>query len=77
MDKLLVVLLDVAHTCILHQCVAVLHLCTERLEDVHRLGDIGDDGVLLIGQLCQIVLLDALVDAELHHLWVNEHNLEL
>ena len=77
MDKLLIVLLDVAHTSILHQRVAILHLCTERLEDVHRLGDIGDDGVLLIGQLCQIVLLDALVDAELHHLGVDKHYLEL
>ena len=76
-DELLVVLLDVAHVGRLQQVVACVHLHTDGVQRLHHLGDVGDDGFGLVGQLGQEVVLDDGVDAEFHLLGVDEHKLQL
>ena len=75
--ELLVILLDVTHMSSLQQIVACVHLHTDRVQCLHHLGHIGDDGFCLIGQLRQKVMLDIGVDAELYLLGIHEHELQL
>ncbi len=73
-----IIFLDVAHACFLQQVVAVVHLLTEALEGLNDLVDVGDDGffsVLVALHLCQEVVDDGVVDAELHFLGVDHHEL--
>ena len=77
-NELRVVFLDVAHVGILQQLITRIHLDTERLQGADDLRGIGDDGILeLLGQGGKEVAVDSAIDAELHHLRVDEHNLQL
>ena len=78
LGELLVVFLDVAHVGLHQQFVAGVHLHAEALQRAYHLAGVGDDGRLgLFGQSGEEVLVDVTVDAELHHLGVYEHNLQL
>ena len=73
----LVVLGDVAHLSTCEQFVASVHIHAERLQDRERLIRVGDDILLLVLELRQEVTTDALVDAKLQHLRVDEDQLKL
>ena len=76
-DELVVILTQVAYASCLEQVVAGVHLHTKRLEGLHHLGDVGDDGIFAVGELGQEVLLDGGVDAELHLLGIDHYELQL
>ena len=63
LDEFLVVFLDVAHLCIFQQVVTGVHFDAERVERVHYLGGVCDDGLFFVRQLRQEVLFNDGVDA--------------
>ena len=75
-EEFLVVLLDIAHGCGLEQVIAVVHQLAQRAESIdHPLG-IGDDGLLSVRKLGQIMLLQWRIERKLHLLRVHQHELE-
>ena len=76
--ELLVVFLQVAGAGFLQQVVAVVHLYAEALQRVHHFLYVGDNRlVVLVLDLCQEVIDYRRIDAELHLLRVNHHQLQL
>ena len=78
--ELLVVFLDVPCVSLLQEVVAVVHLYAEALERLDDLVHVGDDGffhVFVAFDLCQEVVHDGGIEAELHLLRVNHHELQL
>ena len=76
-DKLVVVLRNLAHLRNLQQVVALIHLDAERVERAHHLLHVSDDGLLAVRQLGQVVPLDLAVERQLHLLGVDHHKLQL
>ena len=76
-EEFLVILLDRAHRCKLQQLIAVIHLHTERLERTHHFVDIGNDGLIFAIKLRKEVFLEYAIEAELDHLGVYHHELEV
>ena len=74
-DELVVVVLQVTHTGIHEQLVAVLHLDDKRVERVNDAVTLGDDDLLRVGirHGCQIMLKQRFVRRKLHHLRVHHH----
>ena len=75
-DEFLVILLDVAHMGSFQQVVAGIHLHTERVQRLHHLGHVGDDGIFAIGQFGKEMVFDHRIDAEFHFLGVDKHELQ-
>ena len=77
-DKLLVILLEVACTSDLQQVITRVHLLTQTVECAHHLSDVSDDRFgIFIRHLGKEVISKWSVDAKLHLLGVNQHNLHL
>ena len=76
--ELIVIVLEVAHTGIHEQFVAVLHLDDKRVERVDDTVAVGDDDLLGIGVRHgrEIVLEERFVGRELHHLRVHHDEFE-
>ena len=74
---LVVVFLQIACSCHFQQVVAVVHKGAEALERAHHLGHVGNDGLVVVVNLCHEVVGYWGVDAELHLLRVDEHKLQL
>ena len=78
--ELLVVLLHVPCMSFLQEVVAVVHLDAKALERLYHLVHIGDDGLLHVFvafHLCQEMVHDGSIEAELHLLRVDHHELQL
>ena len=78
-DELLVVLLQFTYVGELEQVIAVVHLLTYRVQRLYHLAYVSDDrlvGITLRRYLSEEVVKQRLVDGELHHLWVNKHELQ-
>ena len=75
-DELVVVFGYLTHTRLTEQLVTLVHLDTEAVEGTHDLAHVGDDGLLAVGQLCQIVALNLVVKGEFHLLGVHHDELE-
>ena len=75
-DELLVILLDIAHVGQLQEVVARVHLHADRIEGLHHLGDIRNDGLSVAGKLGQEMMLNDGIDAELHLLGVHQHEFQ-
>ena len=77
-----VVEFDVRDVGLAQKLVPFLHLCNEALQDLVSLVSLLDDGIvhdflLVVGRRdCEIVLDKPLVSRELHHLRIDEHQLE-
>ena len=78
LDELIVVVLEVAHSGIHEQFVAVLHLNDEGVEGVDDLVAVGDDDVFLLdlGHGGEVVTAECFVGCELNHLGVHEHEFQ-
>ena len=61
-DEFVVVFGYLAHTSLTEQLVALVHLDAEAVEGTHNLTHVGDDGLLAVGQLSQIVALYLVVE---------------
>ena len=76
-DKLRVIFLDVTASRVLQELVTVVHFHTQRVQRLHHLRHVGDDGILSVGQLGQEVTLNRRVDGKFHLLRVNNDELQL
>ena len=76
-DELLVILLDIAHMGSFQQVIASIHLHTDRVQGLHHLRDVCNDGIFPVGQFREEVMLNHGVDAEFYLLGVYQHKLQL
>ncbi|OPZ99076.1 MAG: hypothetical protein BWY72_00518 [Bacteroidetes bacterium ADurb.Bin416] len=76
-DKLGIVLFDVADVGHHQEVVTVVHFPSEGVEGLDDFGEVGDDGFAVIGQFGQEMLLNGGVDVEFDHLGVDEDEFEL
>ena len=72
-----IVFLDITHLRHLQQVVAVVHLHAQGVERAHHLFRVGDDGIAVVGQRGQIVVLDGRIEREFHLLRIHQHELHL
>ena len=77
LQELLIILLNVSHTCNLKQVVSVVHLFAERFESINYLLSICNNRVVCARQLRKEMLLYLGVERELHLLWVYQYKLKL
>ena len=75
--ELLVVFDDVAALSGFEEVVALVHLNAQGVERAHHFLHIGDDGVLRIGELGQIMALNAVVKRQFHLLRVDHDEFQL
>ena len=76
MHETVIILLYIPHLRILKESITVLHLYTQRIKRSHHFLWVGDDGVLLIGKLGEVMAFKFSIQAELHLLRVDHHKLE-
>ena len=75
-QELVVIFLYITRTGELQQVVAVVHECTQTLQCAYHLRNVGDDRFVVVVNLRHEVVGDRRVDAELHLLRVDEHQLQ-
>ena len=77
--ELVIIVLQIADTCVHEQLIAVLHLDNERVEGVDHTVTLGDDDLLGIGvrHRCQEMFDKRFIGSELHHLRVHHHEFQL
>ena len=75
--ELAVVVLDVTLLGIAQKLVAVFHLLNKRVERSHHLARVGDDALFATCHAGEIVVVELRIEAELHHLGIDEHKLQL
>ncbi len=66
----------IAHICIAEEFVAPVHFRAQRSECGHDFLRVGDDGVVFLGKFCHVLVGDITIEGELHHLGVDEHELQ-
>ena len=76
--ELLVIVFDVTLTGSHQQLVTGVHLHTKRIQGAYHLRGVGDNRTVhLFRKGCKEMTLDSLIDTELYHLRIDEHNLHL
>ena len=75
--ELAVVVLDVTLLGVAQKLVAVFHLLNKRVERSHHLARVGDDALFATCHAGEIVVVELRIEAELHHLGIDEHKLQL
>ena len=65
-DEFIVVFRYLTHTGFAQQVVALVHLYAERVECAHHFLHVGDNGLIAVGQFCQVVSFYFVVERELN-----------
>ena len=76
-QKLIVVLNDVPHQCILQQLVAVVHLHTQTIQRINNLVIIRNNRLAIARQLRQEMSLNLVKQRQFHLLRIHQHKLHI
>ena len=76
-EELVVIFLNVSCSGEFQQVVAMVHERAKTLQRAHHLCYVGDDGFVIVVHLRHEVIGNGRVDAELHLLRVDKHQLQL